>query len=165
MTEGVRFANEIGGPLNNISWTDPRFHNAWLALDRNGNGQIDALSELFGNYTPQPESPDPNGYAALAVFDDPRNGGNGNGILDPEDAVYPLLRLWVDLNHDGISQKNELFTLPEAGLFSISLHYHEARKTDQYGNQFRYRAAVRDRNNETREACYDVFLLEEMPLP
>jgi hypothetical protein len=131
VTEGVKFPNKIGDVPGNISWTDPRFHNAWLALDRNGNGSIDALSELFGNYTPQPPSDDQNGYRALAVFDDPRNGGNGDGILDPEDAVYSSLRLWVDKNHDGISQPGELFTLPEAGVFSVNLSYHEEKKKDR----------------------------------
>jgi hypothetical protein len=163
LSEGVRFPNEIGDAPANISWTDPRFHNAWLALDRNGNGTIDALSELFGNYTPQPPSSDKNGFAALAVFDDPKNGGNGDGIIDPEDAVYSSLRLWVDKNQDGISQPEELFRLPEAGLFSISLHYQNDSRTDQYGNQFRYKSSIVDLEDRSREGCYDVFLLEEMP--
>ncbi len=162
VTNGVRFRNEIGDQQISISWTDARFHNAWLALDRNGNGTIDALSELFGNYTPQPHSANLNGYAALAVFDDPKNGGNGNGILDPGDGVYSSLRLWVDKNHDGISQPDELFTLQTAGVFAIGLHYSEDKKVDQYGNQFRYRSWVLDSNNHSDPRCYDVFLLEEM---
>jgi hypothetical protein len=162
LTEGVRFPNRTGEGPNNISWTDPHYHNAWLALDRNGNGRIDSLSELFGNYTPQPASANRNGYAALAVFDDLKNGGNGDGILDPNDAVYAQLRLWIDLNHDGISQPGELFTLPEAGLFSINLRYHEDDWKDQYGNEFRYRSSVVERDSSVRNACYDVFLLEEL---
>ena len=162
VTEGVNFRNVTGDAPIRISWTDPQFHNAWLALDRNSNGQIDALSELFGSYTPQPSSDHPNGYAALAVFDEPKNGGNGNGIIDPGDAVYSSLRLWVDKNHDGISQLEELFTLPEAGIFAIDLHYVESRVTDAYGNQFRYKSRVLDSNKHSDPRCYDVFLLEEL---
>src|SRR5579883_3659702 len=98
---GVNFHIHRNGPLYRVSWTDPQWHNGWLALDRNGNGTIDDFTELFGNLTPQPPSRTPNGYAALAVFDDPANGGNGNGVIDPGDSVYDKLRVWIDANHKG----------------------------------------------------------------
>jgi hypothetical protein len=74
MQGGVKFT--FNGTLLQTSWTNPSYSNAWLALDRNGNGKIDDASELFSEFTPQPPSANPNGYKALAVFDDPRNGGN-----------------------------------------------------------------------------------------
>ena len=78
VVDGVRFPFFPGKPSVQISWTDANYSNGWLVLDRNGNGKIDSGAELFGNLTPQPPSANPNGYAALAVFDDPANGGNGN---------------------------------------------------------------------------------------
>ena len=99
LAHGVTFPTGPGQPRIQMSWTDPRYHNAWLALDRNGNGLIDDMTELFGDYTPQPKSDSPNGFNALAVYDDPAKGGNGNGRIDPRDAIYPSLRLWVDKNH------------------------------------------------------------------
>lgn len=141
-----------------ISWTDANWRNGWLALDRNGNGTIDDFTELFGDLTPQPPSSTPNGFLALAVFDDLANGGNGNGFIDPGDAVYSRLRVWIDANHNGISEPRELHTLQELGIFKIGLTYHETPFVDQFGNQFRYKGSVWDGGGNERDICYDVFL-------
>jgi len=162
LTNGVKFRELSGLEPVQFSWTDSRFHNAFLALDRNGNGRIDDLTELFGNLTPQPLSASPNGYLALAVFDLPENGGNGNGVIDPGDAVYSSLRLWVDRNHDGISQPEELFTLQEGGVFAIDLKYVETTRQDKFGNQCRYRSRIWNKmHGASEDRCYDVFLVME----
>jgi hypothetical protein len=147
-----------GHPIQ-IAWTAPGADNAFLCLP-DINGKCNDGKNLFGNFTPQPKSATPNGFAALAVYDLPSNGGNGDGVIDARDAVFASLRLWIDANHDGISQPEELHTLPSLGAKSISLTYKLDRRTDQYGNVFRYHAQVNpgDPTNTGRMA-YDVFFV------
>ena len=142
-----------------MGWTARGSDDGFLALPGT-DGLVRSGRQLFGNFTAQPVSSTPNGFAALAVYDDPKNGGNGDGLIDSTDGIFESLRVWVDTNHDGISQPEELHTLPSLGVNSISLSYKESRRTDQYGNVFRYRARVNEENpQDLGPTAYDVFFV------
>jgi hypothetical protein len=165
---GVAFDIRGTGHPIQIAWTDARFRNAFLALP-GPDGLVHNGKELFGNFTPQPQSLHPNGFLALAEYDKLENGGNADGVIDASDTVFSRLRLWIDENHDGICQPNELHSLPEFGIYSLALAYFESRRTDDFGNQFRYKAQVnpgqrRDPRDETPTGdpgrwAYDVFFV------
>ncbi|WP_284427769.1 calcium-binding protein, partial [Acidovorax sp. SUPP1855] len=116
----ILFDHDGDGTRNATGWIAG--DDGLVVLDRNGNGVIDSGRELFGDQTLKPVGSNgraqthANGYEALAAED-----GNGDKVIDANDAVYSQLRVWKDANQDGVSQAGELHTLADLGIARIGV--------------------------------------------
>jgi len=158
---GIRLSSSAGGVCFRFGVNVPRVawpvtsSNAFLALDRNGNGRIDDASELFGNWTYLGSGVlAENGYQALAELD-----ADGSGWIDAADPAFDRLVLWQDADRDGKSTSAELSSLEDHGISALSVNYKESRRQDQWGNVFRFRAPVAPARSF--RYSYDVFLQSE----
>jgi hypothetical protein len=145
--------NATGQPVQ-MGWTAQGSDEAFLWIDKNGNGVADDGSELFGSVGAA------NGFETLAVYDRKNSngllyGGNADGLITSADSVWPRLRLWIDSNHDGVCQPAEVFTLDGKHVTAIGLGYHWTGRHDQAGNQFRYEASARVSDHSV--PLYDVY--------
>jgi len=102
-TNPVYFDLTGEGVQSSVGWVAP--NDGFLTLDRNGDGLINDGTELFGDATPAYEAgtttpttgKTADGFEALAQEDT-----NGDGIVNSGDANFANLRVWQDLNQDGV---------------------------------------------------------------
>jgi hypothetical protein len=112
--------------------------DGFLVLDKNGNGLIDDGSELFGGDTVLRNGQKATeGFQALADLDT-----NADSQIDAGNTVFQNLKIWRDINQDGISQSDELFSLTDLGIGSISLNQTTQNKNFGNGNQMLGTACV-----------------------
>ncbi len=117
--------------------------DAFLALDRNGNGTIDNGSELFGD-----QNGAENGWAELTKYD-----LNGDQRIDASDSIYQNLRLLVDADGDGNVRNDELRTLAEEGIASIDLNYDaDWSRDDANGNTLAQRSSYTRTDGSSAQA-------------
>lgn len=112
---GVLFDHNADGIATGTGWV--KSDDGLLVRDINGNGIIDSGRELFGDQTKLSSGATAaTGYAALRDLD-----SNADGKIDASDAAFGELKIWRDLNQDGISQMNELSNLADVGIASLNL--------------------------------------------
>lgn len=148
--DGVMFDFFGNGTPHMVPWPTSQ-DVVWLVLDKNADGSIDGIDELFGGGTRMANGERAaNGFAALAEYDD-----NHDGMIDALDRVFSQLALWHDAIRDGVVESGELHPLGRDGIQSISLDYRESRRRDRWGNEFKLRAPVTFTRGRYRFA-YDV---------
>jgi Ca2+-binding RTX toxin-like protein len=113
--DSVKFDTSGDGLKTSTAWAGA--DDGFVVLDRNGNGSIDSGAEMFGDETVLANGQKAaNGFAALSELD-----SNHDGVFSAADAQFGVVRIWRDLNQDGISQADELKTLTDSGVASINL--------------------------------------------
>ncbi len=176
----VLFDHDADGVKAGTGWLKP--DDGWLVRDINGNGIIDSGRELFGadtqitkfwssavneisttfSYTENALT----GFEALRALDTgPGNGspvaygspGAYDGLIDSRDAAFSELRIWRDLNSDGVSQEGELQTLAQAGIESIGVRPNDTNTNLGNGNTVTGTATV-TRTGGTQEQIGSVDL-------
>jgi hypothetical protein len=140
-SRGVLFDLDGDGKVEQVAWTQPGSDDAWLALDRNGNGVIDDGKELFGDRTPAYVEGGPtavNGFEALSFTEGPDYGQSyADRTIDLRDSVWKGLLFWRDANHNGFSEPEELTPVSETPVTAFSTEYQRSGHRDRHGNEFR----------------------------
>ena len=106
-TKGVYFDIDNDGFKERVGWLSAS--DGQLARDVNRNGIIDDITELFGDDLIS-------AFLKLSLLD-----SNKDGVIDESDESFGKLLVWKDKNLNGYSEPDELKTLKEHGIKSISL--------------------------------------------
>lgn len=111
----VHFDHDGDGNKEQTGWISDS--DGFVVLDKNGNGLIDNGTEMFGENTLIENGDNANdGYQALAHFD-----ANADGKIDANDSIFSELKIWNDRNYNGVSEADELLSLTDLGIKSISV--------------------------------------------
>jgi len=156
LSHGVQF-DLLGRGKLQTAWIGDG--DAFLALDRNGNGLVDGGNELFGEALGIDGNLTLSGFQALSLLDKPKHGGNGDGVVNAKDALFERLLVWTDRNTDGFSQPDELHTLTDSGIQELSLSYqYEMNSYDRNGNDLGQRGSF-IRKDGKPGLMIDVYLI------
>ncbi|WP_371864829.1 hypothetical protein [Neisseria yangbaofengii] len=143
--KGALFDHNSDGIRTSTGWISA--DDGLLVIDRNGDGLINNGGELFGDGTVLKDGSNAaHGYAVLAEFDT-----NSDGKVDAQDADFAKLKVWRDLNQDGVSQEGELFTLAELNIQSLDVAYQDVNTRLGNGNTLAQKGSYTLADGTTRE--------------
>lgn len=131
----VLFDADHDGKVEQTGWVSAQ--DGIVVVDRDGNGKIDDISETLSEYYGGQAGtngngatkPYKNGFDALKSLD-----SNNDNVFNASDAAWGMVKVWVDVNHDGKSwndvnnngvidagETSELKALTELGITGINL--------------------------------------------
>ncbi len=134
------------GFVNKVGWI--KGDDGLLALDRDGNSQIDNITELFGDYRQ-------GAWDELRLLD-----SNNNNKIDAGDQQFANLKIWQDKNQNGISEEGELKSLSEFNIKEISLN-NQALNTYQNENYISSKGSITYNDGSIKQNIYDVHFLND----
>lgn len=154
-SEAVLFDLKGIGKKDLFSWVKNGEEAPFLALDRNGNGQIDDVHELFGDQTKGPDGKKSNnGFDSLKKYD-----LNQDGVIDASDEIYFKLVLWYDRNHNAISEPDEMADLASAEIMALDLKYIDfVEPNDRFGNESNEKSVVL-MNDGSFRTVFDIWFV------
>lgn len=146
---GVAFDIDADGRADQVAWTDPHSNVALLAMDVDGDGRISSGRELFGSHMIPEAGNGPK--ALLKAFE--RSGAPISGAVQDGDSLFERILLWIDANHNGLSEAGEL-RLAKERFTRIGLGFVKQDQVDEHGNRLRFRgwAELRTSGPEQRRA-------------
>ncbi|MGC6323594.1 calcium-binding protein, partial [Bisgaard Taxon 45] len=116
---GSLFDHDADGIRTSTGWI--KGDDGLLVLDKDGDGKITNASELFSDMVILSDSTRAqHGFSALKDLD-----SNDDGVIDKQDTKFSELKLWRDLNQNGISEENELFNLSDFAIKSLHTAYED----------------------------------------
>ncbi len=140
------FTSLVTGDYVPSGWLDPAANDAFLWIDLDANGSV-TEEELFGSKMVIEGVRARNGYQALERYDSVQRGGNADGQITSDDAVWRDLRLWFDANADGKSVRNEIRLLESYRITQIGLNRSHQSLSDGFGNSFMLVGSATQRNS------------------
>ncbi|MDX1384093.1 MAG: hypothetical protein R3190_10650 [Thermoanaerobaculia bacterium] len=144
-----------------LTWTSPTHREALLWIDRDGDGGLGPGELIVGAGVRQAGAV-PSPLEALAALDLPTLGGNGDGVLSRLDSGWRRLRLWVDANHDGLGQAEELAALGSWAIEALDLAIRPMRRLD--GGLNRHLGWIPFRRSRPRAAAGRSYRIVEVEL-
>jgi hypothetical protein len=147
VSDGVVFDVDSSGTPIRTAWTAPKTDDAFVIVKALRSAAVRG-DQLLGTGLSLPDgrrlvNPD---RALMAVqgydlgpdfrtLDTPENRRR-IVTLGPEDEIYNLARVWVDRNHNGRAEADELQTLAGAGVLRLNSAFRIRRSTDGFGSVF-----------------------------
>jgi hypothetical protein len=119
--------------------------DGFLVRDRNNNGRIDDISEMFGGVARS-------GFADLAELD-----ADGDGRITKADLLWSTLQVWRDRDGDGETDSGELLSLDALGIKEISLATQTIDVTTPQGTRLTAAGQVSFADGRTRR-IFDAVL-------
>jgi hypothetical protein len=159
VSDGIVFPIRIDMTRERIAWTAPGSDDGFLAMDKQRGGIVNSVYNLIAGVRHV------NGFAELNSLEREIDGTpisrEPDGILDEHDEAFSRLIVWIDANHNGTSDGDELRSLKSAGIISLYMGYERIDQRDQHGNVLRFRgyAIVRNKYDVPvrREVCSVLF--------